>query len=144
MVNCKREYKFDFEFVQYILIRHTGGWYSSFKLHLKRGMFCLFIYFSVVKSIDLFQIVFLTTLFYLLSSSGDFYKPIELMTKFSSSSSRFGLALEGAVNGVFKASFKMAVFYGMWTWFIHNLFGVKIVYLPSGRFSLVWKWCRSL
>lgn len=54
------------------------------------------------------------------------------MTNFSTSGSRFGLALEGAINGVFTASFKMSIFYGMWTWFIHNLFGVQIVYLPTG------------
>lgn len=78
-----------------------------------------------------FQIVFLTTLFYLLSSSGDFYKPVEVIMKFSSGGSWFGLALENAINGVFRASFKMAMFYGLWTWLIHNLFGLKIVYLPS-------------
>lgn len=58
------------------------------------------------------------------------------MTNFSpSQGTRLGLALEAAVNGVFIATFKMAAFYGMWTWFIHNLFNVKIVYLPSGKFS---------
>lgn len=57
------------------------------------------------------------------------------MTNISPSGNRFGLALEAAISGVFKASFKMAVFYGMWTWFIHNLFGVKIVYLPSGMYK---------
>lgn len=79
--------------------------------------------------------MFLTTLFYLLSSSGNLYKPVDLITNFSPyNGNRFGVALEGAVNGVFKASFKMALFYGLWTWFIHNLFGVKIVYLSSGIF----------
>lgn len=77
--------------------------------------------------------IFLTTLFYLLSSSGALYKPVEIMTQFSTNGSRFGLALGDAINGVFAASFKMATFYGLWTWFIHNLFGVKIVYLPSGK-----------
>lgn len=81
--------------------------------------------------------MFLTTLFYLLNSSGDLYKPVELLTKFSPSGRRFGHALEGAINGVFSASFKMAAFYGMWTWFIHNLFGVKIVYLPSGAYTII-------
>ncbi|CAH0550108.1 unnamed protein product [Brassicogethes aeneus] len=86
---------------------------------------------TAVLNFILSVIVFLTTLFYLLSSSGDLYKPVEILTNFSSSGSRFGHALEGAINGVFSASFKMAAFYGLWTWFIHNLFGVKIVYLPS-------------
>lgn len=86
---------------------------------------------TVVLNFILSLIVFLTTLFYLLNCSGDLYKPVEIMTNFSPSGNRLGLALESAINGVFAASFKMAVFYGLWTWFIHNLFGVRIVYLPS-------------
>ncbi|KAK5647698.1 hypothetical protein RI129_002590 [Pyrocoelia pectoralis] len=92
---------------------------------------------TAVLNFVLNVIVFLTTLFYLLSSSGDLYKPIELMTNFSTSGSRFGLALEGAVNGVFTATFKMAAFYGLWTWFIHNCFNVKIVYLPSALATIL-------
>lgn len=44
---------------------------------------------------------------------------------------RFAIALEEAVIGVFVATFKLASFFGMWTWFTHNLFQVKIVYLPT-------------
>lgn len=44
---------------------------------------------------------------------------------------RFAVALQEAVIGVFTATFKLACFFGMWTWFIHNLFQVKIIYLPS-------------
>ncbi|KAK6635525.1 hypothetical protein RUM44_000777 [Polyplax serrata] len=40
-------------------------------------------------------------------------------------------AFENAVNGVFAASFKMALFYGLWTWLIHSVFQVRMVYLPS-------------
>ncbi|KAL0269708.1 UNVERIFIED_CONTAM: hypothetical protein PYX00_007348 [Menopon gallinae] len=77
-------------------------------------------------------IVFLTALFYLLSSSGALYKPVDLLSNFSPiSGNKLGVAFEAAVNGVFKASFKMALFYGLWTWLIHNLFHVRIVYLPS-------------
>lgn len=86
---------------------------------------------TAVLNFILNTVIFLTTLFYLLSSSGALYKPVEIMTQFSTNGSRFGLALGDAINGVFAASFKMATFYGLWTWFIHNLFGVKIVYLPS-------------
>ncbi|KAK9746388.1 hypothetical protein QE152_g6196 [Popillia japonica] len=86
---------------------------------------------TAVLNFMLNTIIFLTTLFYLLSSSNYLYKPVEVMSNFSSSSSRFGLAFGAAINGVFTASFKMVVFYGMWTWFIHNLFGVKIVYIPT-------------
>jgi hypothetical protein len=46
---------------------------------------------------------------------------------------RFATAIETAVIGVFRASFKMAVFYGLWTWLIHNVFDVKVIYLPSGK-----------
>lgn len=101
-------------------------------------------------------IVFFTALFYLLSSSSDLYKPVDLLSNFSPVNgnkyvmnilcwdfiflcvwiSRLGVAFEAAINGVFKASFKMALFYGLWTWLIHNLFQVKIIYLPSGKTTL--------
>ncbi|KAJ9597096.1 hypothetical protein L9F63_027017, partial [Diploptera punctata] len=87
------------------------------------------------------KVVFLTALFYLLSSSGELYKPVELITNFSPNmGNRFATAIETAVVGVFRASFKMAVFYGLWTWLIHNLFDVKVIYLPSvlaATFSVV-------
>ncbi|XP_011859415.1 PREDICTED: transmembrane protein 245 isoform X2 [Vollenhovia emeryi] len=87
---------------------------------------------SAVLNFVLSTVVFFTTLFYLLSSSGKTYKPIELTTMFSPiSCHRFAVALQEAVIGVFAATFKLASFFGMWTWFIHNLFQVKIVYLPS-------------
>ncbi|XP_015514902.1 transmembrane protein 245 isoform X1 [Neodiprion pinetum] len=93
---------------------------------------------SAVLNFMLSMVVFFTTLFYLLSSSGKTYKPIELITVFSPIScnsilsiGRFAIALEEAVIGVFAATFKLASFFGMWTWFTHNLFQVKIVYLPS-------------
>ncbi|XP_012227122.1 transmembrane protein 245 isoform X2 [Linepithema humile] len=87
---------------------------------------------SAVLNFVLSTVVFFTTLFYLLSSSGKTYKPIELTTMFSPiSCHRLAIALQEAVIGVFAATFKLASFFGMWTWFIHNLFQVKIVYLPS-------------
>ncbi|EZA55926.1 transmembrane protein 245 isoform X2 [Ooceraea biroi] len=86
---------------------------------------------SAVLNFVLSTVVFFTTLFYLLSSSSKTYKPIELTTMFSPSCHRIAMALQEAVIGVFAATFKLASFFGMWTWFIHNLFQVKIVYLPS-------------
>ncbi|XP_016767868.1 transmembrane protein 245 isoform X2 [Apis mellifera] len=87
---------------------------------------------TAVFNFVLSMVVFFTTLFYLLSSSEKTYKPIELTTIFSPiSCHRFAVALQEAVIGVFTATFKLACFFGMWTWFIHNLFQVKIIYLPS-------------
>ncbi|XP_076657376.1 transmembrane protein 245 isoform X2 [Halictus rubicundus] len=87
---------------------------------------------SAVLNFVLSMVVFFTTLFYLLSSSNKSYKPIELTTLFSPiSCHRYAVALQEAVIGVFAATFKLASFFGMWTWFIHNLFQVKIVYLPA-------------
>ncbi|XP_046834698.1 transmembrane protein 245 isoform X1 [Vespa crabro] len=87
---------------------------------------------TAVLNFILSMIVFFTTLFYLLNSSGKTYKPIELTTLFSPiNCDRFAVALQEAVIGVFAATFKLATFFGMWTWFVHNLFQVKIVYLPS-------------
>ncbi|OXU30627.1 hypothetical protein TSAR_003641 [Trichomalopsis sarcophagae] len=93
---------------------------------------------SAVLNFALSMVVFFTALFYLLSSSGKTYKPIELITNFSPiSCHRFATALQESVIGVFTATFKLASFFGMWTWFIHNLFQVKIVYLPSAFATLL-------
>ncbi|CAD6236263.1 GSCOCG00012466001-RA-CDS [Cotesia congregata] len=92
----------------------------------------VFISGSAVLSFSLSTVVFFTTLFYLLSSSGYTYKPIEFIAVFSPISFyRFAVALQEAVIEVFAATFKLASFFGLWTWFIHNLFYVKIIYLPS-------------
>ncbi|XP_034834039.1 transmembrane protein 245 isoform X2 [Maniola hyperantus] len=77
-------------------------------------------------------VVFFTTLFYLLASSTALYKPVEVITRVQPNfGPKLGIALSVAINQVFRASFKMALFYGLWTWLVHNLFGAKVVYLPS-------------
>ncbi|XP_052253030.1 transmembrane protein 245-like isoform X3 [Dreissena polymorpha] len=79
------------------------------------------------------SVIFLTTLFYLLASSGDQYKPIAWFSAMSPTTggNTFGQAVQDAVGGVFMASLKMGAFYGLYTWLTHSLFGVNIVFIPS-------------
>ncbi|EDV19416.1 uncharacterized protein TRIADDRAFT_33619 [Trichoplax adhaerens] len=78
-------------------------------------------------------IVFLTTLFYLLSSSENVYIPVKWAMDLipSTTGDKFGQAASEAIRGVFGASFKLAAFYGLYTWFTHSLFGVELVCIPS-------------
>lgn len=80
-------------------------------------------------------VVFFTALFYLLSASTSVYKPVELFNAWfpgdGKHSSSFVAAIESSVSGVFSATIKMSCFYGMWTWLIHTLFQVNIVFVPS-------------
>lgn len=78
--------------------------------------------------------VFLTTLFYLLASSGKQYRPVEVLSKLAGGAKtvkRVSIALEETVAGVFLATLKMSLFYGLWTWLIHNIFGTSVIYLPA-------------
>lgn len=82
-------------------------------------------------------VVFLTALFYLLRASKERYKPLDLFASMlPGSASHLGEAVEEAVAGVFAASFKMAAFYGLYTWLIHTLFDVKMVYIPTALAAL--------
>ncbi|XP_037517364.1 transmembrane protein 245 isoform X3 [Rhipicephalus sanguineus] len=82
-------------------------------------------------------VVFMTALYYLLRASKERYKPLDLFSSMlPGSASRLGEAVEEAVAGVFAASFKMAAFYGLYTWLIHTLFDVKMVYIPTALASL--------
>jgi predicted PurR-regulated permease PerM len=80
-------------------------------------------------------IVYITALFYLLSSSTDQYKPLQWLNEITILKSNYGKllskAIEESISSVFVASLKMAAFYGLYTWLIHHIFGLSIAYLPS-------------
>ncbi|CAG0904103.1 unnamed protein product [Darwinula stevensoni] len=83
-------------------------------------------------------VIFCSSLFYLLSSSGTLYKPVELVASFSLSSSsiKFGVAMRNAISGVFLVTFKVALFHGLWTWVMHELFHLRLIFIPSGKHLL--------
>ncbi|VDM60678.1 unnamed protein product [Angiostrongylus costaricensis] len=90
-------------------------------------------------------IVFLTMVYYLLSASRDRWLPIEWISnlanmasvtsnavKSSISVTEYDLTntIEQAISGVFVLSSKMAVFYGLYTYFVHSLFDLNVVFVP--------------
>ncbi|KAI3415976.1 hypothetical protein GPALN_005534 [Globodera pallida] len=101
-------------------------------------------------SFDLFNfliewLVFLTTLYYLLANSVDQWLPIQWINGAFAS---FQLSTEGdnslnvfnknilkkcdnIFRGVFVLSAKMAIFYGLYTYFVHSIFSLNVVIMPS-------------
>ncbi|XP_073999911.1 transmembrane protein 245 isoform X2 [Rhodnius prolixus] len=78
------------------------------------------------------SVVFLTALFYLLSSSRELYKPVEMVTQMSPKyGSKLAMAVEHSCQEVLAASAKLSIFYGLWTWLVHTLFQSNIVYMPA-------------
>uniref|UniRef100_A0A0N4UKC3 Transmembrane protein 245 n=1 Tax=Dracunculus medinensis TaxID=318479 RepID=A0A0N4UKC3_DRAME len=80
-------------------------------------------------------IVFLTALYYLLSSSYDEWLPLKWISNSNdqsdSKSMNISEAIESAISGVFVLSLKMATFYGLYTYFVHTIFGLHIIFVPS-------------
>ncbi|EDO45799.1 predicted protein, partial [Nematostella vectensis] len=87
---------------------------------------------TYVLNAGLSMVVFMTALFYLLSTSGDQYRPVEWFGQMSASGTAgFGESLYKAIRDVFGAALKMATFYGLYTVLTHTIFGVNIVFIPS-------------
>ncbi|XP_014260347.1 transmembrane protein 245-like [Cimex lectularius] len=77
-------------------------------------------------------VVFLTALFYLLNSSQEVYKPVEIITQmFPKHGKRLALAVELSCQEVLTASFKLSTFYGLWTWLVHTVFMSHLAYTPA-------------
>lgn len=78
------------------------------------------------------MIVYFTALFYLLSSSGNVYRPVEMISQYSGMvmGTGFASALNKAINSVFTVTFKMATFYGLWTYLTHTVFSASIKTVP--------------
>lgn len=89
---------------------------------------------NAVLNFSVSVIVYLTAIFYLLAGSDDEYMPFRLVSTASSSelwASPILKSIQHAVSGVFGALFKMASFYGLYTWVNHALMGSTFIYVPS-------------
>ncbi|CAF0789822.1 unnamed protein product [Didymodactylos carnosus] len=77
-------------------------------------------------------VVYTTLLFYLLAHSNDYYRPHQWINQFNGINNfKLGKAVNDSITSVFVASLKIALFYGIYTYLIHTIFGVNIVFLPS-------------
>ncbi|CAH8456595.1 unnamed protein product [Heterobilharzia americana] len=83
-------------------------------------------------------LIFLTVLYYVLAASGSCYLPVAFITSLTPTSSKtnslithFYSIVELAISGVFVATLKLAVFYGLYTSLTHTIFGLDLVVIPS-------------
>lgn len=85
-----------------------------------------------------FQIIFLTALFYLLSSSDEKYYPLATTSYLGfSSGPKIAEAIEASISSVLIASAKLAIFHGWFMWLTHTIFGARVVFLPAGKLQLL-------
>ena len=91
--------------------------------------------------------------FYLLSNSTERWLPLTWMDLISKTiagrnisedeevnaenSAHITTAVEEAIRSVFVLSAKMSVFYGLYTYFVHSLFDLNVIFVPSS------KWFRN-
>lgn len=89
-------------------------------------------------------IIFVTSLFYLLTASQEQYMPIELVKSLipadeqplrrkhsDKMNKEIFDSVDESINAVFTASLKMMAFHGLSTWLLHRLFELEVVYIPS-------------
>lgn len=84
----------------------------------------------------LLQIIFFTTLYYLLQSSQNRYAPTAITIN-NSWGPRIIQALEDSISSVVVATLKLALFHGLFTWLTHTIVGAHIVYLPAVLASIL-------
>lgn len=84
-------------------------------------------YFNLI-----FQIIFFTALFYLLSSSEERYAGFVAIDALGlSMGTKLTESLEVSISCVIIATVKLAVFHGLFTWLTHTWFGAHVVFLPA-------------
>ncbi|CAH8452819.1 unnamed protein product [Schistosoma turkestanicum] len=83
-------------------------------------------------------LIFLTVLYYVLAASGSCYLPVAFITSltptFSGTNSlitHLYSTVELAISGIFVATLKLALFYGLYTSLTHIIFGLDLVIIPS-------------
>ena len=85
------------------------------------------------------SIIFFTSLFYLMLYSRNNYMPMRRILEFIpvttvgdfNPAKEIERALSEAIVSVFDASLRMALFYGVYTWLVHSVFGVSIAFIPA-------------
>jgi predicted PurR-regulated permease PerM len=91
----------------------------------------------ITGTYPLHQVVFLTTLFYLLCYSSDVYLPVRIVLDIipsvtqSDTAGHYTASFSRAIRSVFHASFSRLVFYGLYTWLVHTAFGLPVSILPA-------------